>query len=916
MMIDSLSFLSWWFIVTLFGLVTWPIMFRVLRFLPDRGYSLAKTGGWLTVGYVGWLLGNFGFIQVNAGGVMAALLLVAALSAFCLRGQTDALREWLNQNRLTVVAVELLFIVAFGAWAYARALNPNITATEKPMEFAFLNSVLRTGSQPPGDPWLAGYAISYYHFGYVLIGMLTALSGVQPSVAFNLGIALLFGLTASGAFGVVLNMIAAASGRWTNRDADPDQPQPRRWLRAATWPALLAPLFMLLGNFNGALEVAHKAGFLAVTPEQQQALSICSEQNRYCLLCSQTYTDTCGNVGYSSNFWGWLDIKDLNNPPTLSLDSQDDSAGLTSSRHLWWWRSSRVIHDRNLFGAEVEVIDEFPFFSFLLGDMHPHVLGLPFVFLALGFGLNTFGMVQAGAAKSIGVIESTAWIARVRGWLPLDWPALLTGAVVLGGLSFLSTWDFPIYTFVVVAAYLAARAGRDGWTNTLWRDGAVLGGVLIGLGVLLYLPFYLGFRSQLSGLLPNVVFGTRVQQFGVMFGPWLFILTSVLIWLSVKYRARFDWRSGWLTGASILLGLILICIVLVSSVIFIVSYYASQPSLDEKSMQVLQSAQAAIDAMIGQTSVTEALALILRRRFEIERVLTPILLMSVLAVTTAFLFGLGPQPVDGDTDGGARVEGSGEPAASPTILPFMIVMILTGALLTLGPEFVYLRDLFSTRMNTVFKFYYQAWVMWSLASAFGVWFVLRHAKPLGQVVLAGGVAVVVTLGLAYPILATGTITDNWQGTTRNEENQPYATLDGMAYMARARAADYAAIKFLNANVKGRPVIAEAVGGSYTEYGRVSVHTGLPTVLGWPFHEQQWRGSVEPFAGRDEDVRQLYTSNDWSATAAILAKYTIRYVYVGPMEQIQYQTIALEKFDRNLIKIYENNGVIIYEYRGE
>ena len=56
--------------------------------------------------------------------------------------------------------------------AYVRALNPNITFTEKPMEFAFLNSVLRTGSQPPGDPWLSGYAISYYHFGYVIMAIL------------------------------------------------------------------------------------------------------------------------------------------------------------------------------------------------------------------------------------------------------------------------------------------------------------------------------------------------------------------------------------------------------------------------------------------------------------------------------------------------------------------------------------------------------------------------------------------------------------------------------------------------------------------------------------------------------------------------------------------------------------------------
>jgi YYY domain-containing protein len=914
-MTDLLSFFSWWFLVTLFGIVAWPILFRVLRFLPDRGYSLAKTGGLLAVGYTGWLLGNFGFVQVNAGGVLVALLLVAVLSLYCLWGQTESLRDWLRQNRMTVIAVELLFILAFGAWAYARALNPSITATEKPMEFAFLNSVLRTGTQPPGDPWLSGYAISYYHFGYVLMGMLTALSGVQPSVAFNLGIALLFGLTASGAFGVVLNLIAYASGRWTGDVSEATQQRQTRWLTAAILPALLAPVFVLLGNFNGAVEVAHKTGFLAATPEEQQKLISCPVDNRYCVECSAAYVETCGNTDYASNFWGWLDIKWTNNPPGIPVANENGDTGWVPDRFLWWWQSSRVIHDRNLFGDEVEVIDEFPFFSFLLGDMHPHVLGLPFVFLALGYALNIFGLVQAGGAKPIGAIEASSWLERVRAWVPLAWPDLLIGAVVLGGLSFLNTWDFPIYAFVVAAAYWVSRAAREGWSNNLWRDSALVGASLIVLGALLYLPFYIGFRSQLGGLLPNVVFGTRVQQFAVMFGPWLTLLLAILVWVSIKYRSRFSWGSGWLTGASVLLALILVCVVLAASVVFIASYYSSQPDLDQRAMQTLQSAQAAIDAMIGQSSLSEAVGMILRRRLEIERLLTPVLLASLLAVTTAFLFGLGPKASVRDAGGGTHVDRAETDEAALGALPFMFVLIVTGALLTLGPEFVYLRDLFSTRMNTVFKFYYQAWVVWSLASAFGVWFVLRQAKPLGQALMASAAGVVVMLGLIYPILATGTITDHWQGTTRNAEDQPYPTLDGMAYMQRVRASDLDAIKFLNATVTGRPVIAEAVGGSYTEYGRVSVHTGLPTVLGWPFHELQWRGTGDSFAGREEDIRQLYTSNDWAQTQDILNKYHIRYVYVGQMELSQYEAVAFEKFDRNLSKIYENNGVIIYEYRG-
>jgi uncharacterized membrane protein len=69
-------------------------------------------------------------------------------------------------------------------------------------------------------------------------------------------------------------------------------------------------------------------------------------------------------------------------------------------------------------------------------------------------------------------------------------------------------------------------------------------------------------------------------------------------------------------------------------------------------------------------------------------------------------------------------------------------------------------------------------------------------------------------------------------------------------------------------------------------------------------------------GRENDIRTLYTSNDWAITQAILQKYDIQYIYVGQMEYGLYGSIALENFDRNLAKIYEANGVIIYEYKGE
>ena len=56
-----------------------------------------------------------------------------------------------------------------------------------------------------------------------------------------------------------------------------------------------------------------------------------------------------------------------------------------------------------------------------------------------------------------------------------------------------------------------------------------------------------------------------------------------------------------------------------------------------------------------------------------------------------------------------------------------------------------------------------------------------------------------------------------------------------------------------------------VGNDYTIAGRISGATGVPAILGWLGHEDQWReGKCKPCAGRFEDVNNLYKSTDPSA----------------------------------------------------
>ena len=117
---DILSFMVWWLIVSCAGLVAWPLLFRMLPQLPDRGYAVSKTCGLLLLGYAFWMFSSLGFLRLTFGGVIVAALIVAAAASRW--GQPRAALEWLRAHRAVALVTEAVFLVGFGIWAYVRAL--------------------------------------------------------------------------------------------------------------------------------------------------------------------------------------------------------------------------------------------------------------------------------------------------------------------------------------------------------------------------------------------------------------------------------------------------------------------------------------------------------------------------------------------------------------------------------------------------------------------------------------------------------------------------------------------------------------------------------------------------------------------------------------------------------------------------
>jgi len=909
MPLDFIFFLRWYIALTAFGFLALPLAFRFFKHLPERGYAFARPLGVLVICYVFWLLGSLGFLRNDVGGQIAAAVAVGGLGlAWLKREGLVELRDWLRERGAYALAVEIFFLAAFGGMALARAYTPEIVATEKPMEFMFINSILRSPGFPPHDAWLSGHAISYYYFGYVMVASLARLTGVPSAYAFNLGLAMLFAFTAVGALGVVLNLIALAkaAGRSARAKAEKFIPRPSSFLLSAFWPALLGPLMVLVaGNFYGVLAMAHTNGMFPDLKIPAVWYDFGGEAaGAGGVRCSMSTSEGVPGVRAGMvNLWTWLDIKGMNAPPPPPPEKFN-----WDPRFWWWFSGARVVHDCNLSGVETEAIDEMPAFSFILGDMHPHVLALPFVVLAVAVALEW--LLVAGNGRRVSGDAG----ALIPDHLLLIAPdRLLLSAIILGGLSFLNTWDFPMYWFLTVAAFAVGSGLQWGWNGLVnrWR---YLGSVALILGVLsvgLYLPFFLVFQSQASGLLPNLIYPTRFQQTFVMFGPTLIGVALLVGWLVFRHRAVINRPAAWWAGGGIVVLLILTAAAL-----------ALGGALNAELLDF-------VDQALAPLTRDQAVGLLVQRRLvDSLATLFPAalvgliagLVVGVLRCATSSLAGEPPSPggtlaPEAKRSGAQAGEGdAGEslPQLRSPALLMSLVMTLTGALLLLGPEYVYLRDNFGTRMNTLFKFYFQVWVLWGLASAFGLWYLFQYAGRLLQWIAGAVMGLAILGGLVYTLAGLYSKTDHFG-------NPP--TLNGMAYFERDYPSDWAAIQWLQQNAPGAPVIAEGIGGQYWiegRFSRMAMATGLPTVMGWPGHEGQWRGQYfEKVAEREGKIRDLYQTRDWAAAQAILDAYDIEYVVVSSLEQSKYQDLQtgkrLEqaKFDRHMRVVFQNGDVTVY-----
>jgi len=434
-------------------------------------------------------------------------------------------------------------------------------------------------------------------------------------------------------------------------------------------------------------------------------------------------------------------------------------------------------------------------------------------------------------------------------------------ALGLGSLWVVNSWDFPSYLILTIGLLgLAVYFTEGSRTDKLALLGVLTLGVVV-VSILAFLPFHLTYETFNSGL-DISKWRTPVDRFLGIHGLFLFVIASFLLYQTRDTLNELVRSVRGLDPEIIIPGFDWLRVGVAAGIVTAV--FISAAGFWNITLLVVFLILAGMVAWKIFASQNE------ERPFEI----VPLALLGL-----ALFIGIGVDLV--------RVEGD------------------------IG------------RMNTFFKYYLEIWVLLSIVSAYMLWHLgasgfLRPNLGLRSGVWMVVLAVLIGSSLIYTALGS-------RARIFDRFTDGPSTLDGTAYMTEALHHekeqplelkwDREAIRWVQDNVVGSPVILEAHLSQYRWGARFANYTGLPTVIGWPWHQIQQRTDYT-FAvlDRAEDVREMYETTDEDRALSLLRQYRVKYVVVGDLERITYPGDGLSKFESMGQKVFENQGTAIYEAR--
>jgi YYY domain-containing protein len=500
----ALTILIWWIAIGGLGLVAFPIVRIAFRGLHDRGYSIARLLGMLLIAWGTWIMGSLK-VPVEKPLIFMVFMIVGGISAWLAWRDRQEIIAFIRENKKTILWTELLALAFFALDLAIRIGNPDLwhpfKGGEKPMDFSYLNAVLKSTSFPPFDPWFAQGYINYYYFGFVLVGMPIKLLGIVPSTAYNLVIPTLFSLVGLSAYCVGYNLF-----RGTRRETIPKINQKARMAGIAAAVALV-----LLGNL-GTLRMFYEG-----------------------------FRDVGGWPGESEASFGSGPVHALQGFVDVVLGNES----LTYRIDNWYWDPSRAIEPEP---GEAGPITEFPFFTFLYADLHAHMINLPLTVAVLAWGVSW--ILSSKDKRSLGKLLAGLFVG-----------ALLLGALRPTNAWDFPTYWVIAGLAVLVSPWI--RFGKVEWRAILEAGISLL--FIFGAAYLLYQPYNIWYQQGYTAADLWQGSQTSLGDYITVHGLFLFMILTWLAWETREWMARTPLQAlaGWRRTVWLVLvfGLVLVGVV-------------------------------------------------------------------------------------------------------------------------------------------------------------------------------------------------------------------------------------------------------------------------------------------------------------------------------------------------------------------
>ena len=820
---DTVNVVLWSMLIFLFGIGVFPLTARIFNKFGAGGFIISQALGIILTSLVIW---TFTYMQITRFNLPCIIGAYIVISAACWgikplrKAALDKLTEPMFVER--AILEETAFVVIFCLMCYFKGYLSDINGQEKYMDYGFIMSMLRNDTLPAKDMWLAGSNINYYYFGQYLWALVIKCSQIKPAIAYNIAMCTATALPFAMAFSFGTMLIETAIQHGFH-----DSPIPK--YLGGTLTAFAVSIW---GNSHSFFYDPDSIGNSLVPLFAKLGCEVGNYDHFF-------YPDSTRYIGYN---------------PKIENAGGDFT------------------------------IEEFPFYSYLIGDLHAHVISMMIILviacLMLAF-INSAAYPDGTEMK----LKRSFDNLKPGGRLAEEFKVTLTipfvlSAVLLGVAQMTNYWDFLFYFIFCSMAALIVNTRISKVFTDLW------GCIYFVMNTAFILSFYL-----LSGSDPLL----------------LISLESILMVFAYLFSVLCPCA---LTRTSFQM-----------SVMFTLAHITALP-FNLKFEMISNSLRRVVNnSTVYQLFILWGTHVLIGVVFFVWVLFTKnYRLTGGKGKSSAADVSTEDMNHNGWTNPVQKFFGTRNIADV-----FVCGIVVVGIMFIIAPEIFYVWDIYTEgylRSNTMFKFTFAAFIMLSEAMCYAatrfIWFVNKKGTYSTPALITGFVCIILMVIPGHYTLA---------GLQQRNDGLTYIGLDGTAYIETHQSPDtydeyggnltsyLKAVEWLNANVKGSPVICEGYGDSYTDRCIVSAYTGLPTVFGWQTHEWLWRYSSvvdketaksveEPeqlvlqrlIYPRQSEVDIIYQSEDPEEIQAVINKYNIRYIIIGGLEYAQFDGDNSELFN--------------------